>query len=111
MITHALTAEEFANNVFSEIVEPLIALIAFIALLLFVWFAGKVVRNSGEDAEKRKENVKKMFIAMFGLFLIFSVYTVFIFVIRLSNSETEIEKQERLEFGEFEIIRRGGEVN
>ena len=102
MIVHALSPEAFANRLFENIVDPIIALLAFLALLLFVWTAILLIKRQKESGD-RAELFKRMGIVILGLFIVFSVSTIFLFVDRLANPEIDLEK-DTVEFPSFDLI-------
>ena len=103
MVTYALTSREFANRLFEFIVDPLIALLAFTALLLFIWTGISLIRNQKESGD-RAVLFKRMGIVILGLFVIFSVWTIFSFIGRLAGSDIVLEK-ETVEFAPFDILK------
>ena len=105
MTTNALSATEFANNLFDHIVDPLIALMAFIAILYLVFSVIRVIANS--ESNNRPAQFKHLFWSVIGIFVIFSIWTVITFIGRLAESDlTEnLEKKERLEFSPYKILR------
>ena len=104
MVTYALSAGEFGNRILEHIVEPLVALMAFVALLLFIITAIRFVHNA-DSSGKRSTMFKSMAVIIFGIFVIFSIYTIFIFVGRLANSPINLEEQ-RVRFDEYELVER-----
>lgn len=90
MFVYALEANELANRLFEHVVDPIIALLAFIALLIFVWTGVRYIYNV-ESSEKRGSLYRSFGIIIFGLFIIFSIYTIFSFVNRLAGDRTPIE--------------------
>ena len=77
---------------------------AFIALLLFIITAIRFMYNS-ESSDKRSSMFKSMAIIVLGIFVIFSIYTIFVFVGRLANSDIALIK-EKVHFGEYKLIDR-----
>lgn len=110
MIAYALTPTEFANNLLQEIVDPLVALMAFVALLILIYKVIQYVRNPG-DAANRVTALKGIGISVFGIFIIFSIWTIFVFVGRLADSDVTRElKKENVKFGEYQLIRHTGTI-
>ena len=85
MVVGALTAKGVALNLFEHIVNPLIALMAFVAILLFIYWSIKLVRNA--DSVDRKELFTKLAWTIFGIFIIVSVWTIIHFVERVAESD------------------------
>ena len=104
MLAYALTANQFANRLLENIVEPLVVLMAFIAILIFIGAAIRFI-NKADSSEQRAGMFKSMGIIIFGIFVIFSIWTIFSFVGRLANSEIDI-REDRAEFGQYELLRR-----
>ena len=104
MIANALSPTEIANRLLENIVNPLIALMAFIALLVLVIMGIKYVVNV-DDAGNRGDLFKKMGWAVFGIFIIFSIYTVIAFVDRFAEGSVDINPR-NIEFGEFDVLER-----
>ena len=104
MITNALTAGQFANRLLDNIVEPLIVLMAFTALLIFIAIAIRFI-SKADSSEQRAGMFKSMAIIIFGIFIIFSIWTIFTFVGRLANSDTNIIRDEA-EFRPYELLQR-----
>ena len=101
MTAHALSPTEFANRLLEHIVDPLIALMAFIALLFFIITAARIIYNT--DSYDRSKIMTQLWWSIFGIFIIFSVWTILTFVGRLANSDISPEGRE-LEFGEYNIL-------
>ncbi len=109
MEVYAFSAAEFGNRIITILVDPLIALMAFLALLLFIFAAIRFIHNA-DSASERGEMFKRMAIIIFGIFIIFSIYTIFSFISRLANSDIDLKPKD-VEFGEYELVRRTpGEV-
>ncbi len=104
MIVYAVTASGVANSLFNNIVDPLIAAMAFIALLLLIVTAVRFVANA-DAAEKRGGMFKNLSIIILGIFIIFSIYTLFSFVARLSQSDQQLNKKEHIQFAEYQFLR------
>lgn len=104
MLAYALTANQFANRLLENIVEPLVVLMAFIAILIFIGVAIRFI-NKADSSEQRAGMFKSMGIIIFGIFVIFSIWTIFSFVGRLANSDIDI-REDTAEFGEYELLRR-----
>ena len=104
IVAHAISAGEFGNRILEHIVEPLVALMAFIALLLFVITAVRFVHNA-DSSKDRGSWFRSLAIIILGIFVIFSVYTIFVFVGRLANSDIPLTK-EPVQFGPYDLVER-----
>ena len=102
MITYALTAGQFANRLLDNIVEPLVVLMAFTAILIFIAIAIRFISNA-DSSEQRAGMFKSMGIIILGIFIIFSIWTIFSFVGRLANSDINIIR-DRAEFAPYDRI-------
>ena len=104
MITaQALSAREIANRLFEHIVDPLIALMAFIALVLLIVMGIKFITT--DASEDRGEMLKKLGWTIFGIFIIFSIFTIVSFVERLSEPGTRVDEG-KVEFRQYELLER-----
>ena len=88
MFVSALSAKEIANNLFDHIVNPLIALMLFIAILFFIVIAIKLLL--GAESMERKNLFSRLWWSIFGIFIITSVWTIIAFVGRLAESDIKI---------------------
>jgi len=62
--------DTFVQKVATEILEPIITLLALAAFTVFVWGVVKFIRNADND-EKRKEGQMHMIWGIIGLAIIF----------------------------------------
>ena len=85
MTAYALSAAKLANNLFEHIVNPLIAFLGFIALMILVIGAMHFMFKA-DSAQERKEILKKLAIMIFGIFVVFSVWSIFRLAYRLADS-------------------------
>ena len=96
MTAYALSAKEIANNLLEHIVNPLMAGMLFIAILLFIIIAIKLM--AGAESADRKELFTKLGWSIAGIFIIVSVWTIIHFVARITESDlitnTKIKKSE-----------------
>lgn len=99
MVVNALSAGEFADKLLEHIIDPIIAALAFIALLLFIVTAVKIVYNS-DAAGDRAALFRTLWWNVFGIFVIFSVWTIITFVEQLAESDVG-NREQTLEFAEY----------
>jgi len=64
------------------IVYPLIYLVSFIAIVIFLWGLFDFVKNS-EDSKKRSEGIQHMIWGVVGLAIMFSVYGILSIIINI----------------------------
>lgn len=84
LVVDALTAKSVAHNLFEHIVNPLIGGMLFVAILVFIIIAIKLLRSV--DSLDRKDLFLKLFWSIVGIFIIVSVWTIIHFVSRLAES-------------------------
>lgn len=65
----------FLGKVVTEIVNPLILLLAAAAFVLFVWGVFEFIRQGGDET-KRKEGRSAMFWGIIGFVIIFGAYGI-----------------------------------
>lgn len=65
----------FVQKIATEILEPIITLLALAAFLVFVWGVVKFIRNADND-EKRKEGQQHMIWGIIGLTIIFGATAI-----------------------------------
>lgn len=87
MYVFALSAEEIAGNLFEHIVNPLMAAMLFVALLVFIIIAVQLIKNS--DSVDRKELFTKLSWSIAGIFIITSVWTIIAFVAKIAESDLQ----------------------
>ena len=105
MKVYALSAAEFGNRILDVLVSPLIALMAFLALLVFIVAAIRFMYLA--DASGDRQGIfKRMIIIIIGLFIIFSIYTIFAFVGRLAGSPIQL-RRDTVEFRQYDLVERG----
>jgi len=63
------------NNILREIVNPVIALLVGIAVLVFIWGVFEFVRNA-ESSDERKTGGQHMLWGAIGLFIMVSAYGI-----------------------------------
>ena len=93
MIANAISAKEIANNLLDHIVNPLMAGMLFIAILIFIIIAIKLI--AGAESTDRKDLFTKLAWSIVGIFIIVSVWTIIHFVGRIAESDilnNEIKK-------------------
>ena len=90
MFALALSAKDFADNLFEHIVDPLMGLMLLVSILIFVWIGVQLIRNS--DSTDRKELFTKLAWSIVGIFIITSVWTVISFVADFAGSDIEISE-------------------
>lgn len=71
--------DSFVQKVSTEILEPIITLLALGAFLVFVWGVVKFIRNADND-EKRKEGQMHMIWGIIGLAIIFGASAIVNFI-------------------------------
>jgi uncharacterized membrane protein YidH (DUF202 family) len=69
------TAQTFFDNVKTNIVNPIITVIAIAAFVVFVWGVVDFIR-SADDAEKRKTGQQHMIWGIVGLVIIFGANAI-----------------------------------
>ena len=84
MIAYALSATKLANNLFEHIVNPLIVLLGIIALIILLIVAIRLMAKT--DSTDKKDIIKQLAMVIFGIFILFSVWSIFIFVYELADS-------------------------
>ena len=85
MIANAISAKEIANNLLDHIVNPLMAGMLFIAILIFIIIAIKLI--AGAESTDRKDLFTKLAWSIIGIFIIVSVWTIIHFVGRIAESD------------------------
>ena len=80
----------FANRLFEQIIDPITALLAFVAIILLIYAVFRFMRSSSGD---RDPSFKGLAMAVFGIFIIFSIWTIFSFVSRLATSEKDADRR------------------
>ena len=65
----------FVQKISTEILEPIITLLALGAFIVFVWGVVKFIRNADND-EKRKEGQQHMIWGVIGLAIIFGASAI-----------------------------------
>ena len=93
MVYAQSVAQSFSNSLFSNIVDPAIALLAFFSLLLFIITAIHHM-YSADSVQKWGALFTRFGMIFLGLFVIFSVYTIFSFVGRFADSDRQFEQEE-----------------
>lgn len=96
-----IDAVKITNNIFEFIVDPLVAILAFIAIFYFIITTIRFLLNG--DGGKRGELIKQMLWSVVGMFIIFSVWTIFTFVERITESNY-VGPEDMVYFEDFEII-------
>ena len=86
MLVNAISSKEIANNLLVHIVNPLMAGMLFIAILIFIVIAIKLI--AGAESVDRKELFTKLGWSIVGIFIITSVWTIIHFVSRVTESDT-----------------------
>jgi uncharacterized membrane protein YidH (DUF202 family) len=66
---------EFITKVVGAIVDPIIALIALAAFIMFIWGVVEFIQNAA-DAEKQKTGQQHMIWGIIGLAIIFGAQTI-----------------------------------
>ena len=94
MLVYAITSKEIADNLFDHIVNPLMAGMLFIAILIFIVIAIKLL--AGAESIDRKDLLAKLGWSIGGIFIIASVWTIIAFVSRLAESDLQISLQHLL---------------
>ncbi|MFZ2038647.1 MAG: hypothetical protein WAV11_01775 [Minisyncoccia bacterium] len=67
--------QEIVVKIETAIVDPLIYLIATLAIIIFLWGLYQFVKNA-EDSSKRSDGVQHMIWGTVGLAIMFSVYGI-----------------------------------
>lgn len=80
-------AVTFANQLLFNIVDPIIAILFYVALAYFIFRLAKYMLIGSSDSTGRKAALKSIIFSLVGLFFISSVYTILFFVARISESE------------------------
>jgi hypothetical protein len=68
-----VSVEEFLGRVSASILNPIIILLFFIAVLVFFWGIFQFVGNAAESSE-REGGKKKIMYGLIGMFIMFSAY-------------------------------------
>lgn len=95
MTANALSTMEIADNLFEHIVNPLMAGMLFVAILIFIIIAIKLI--AGAESIDRKDLFTKLWWSIAGIFIITSVWTIIAFVRNLAESDIKISVQQDAE--------------
>ena len=95
MLALALSAKEISNNLFDHIVNPLMAGMLFIAILVFIIIAIKLL--AGAESTERKDLFTKLGWSIAGIFIITSVWTIIAFVSRIAERDIQTSFQHLVE--------------
>ena len=95
MFVFALSAQEIAGNLFDHIVNPIMAGLLFVAILIFIVIGIKLL--AGADSLDRKDLFTKLGWSIFGIFIITSVWTIIALVGRLAESDIQISLRTMVE--------------
>ncbi|MDE0243230.1 MAG: hypothetical protein OYG31_00735 [Candidatus Kaiserbacteria bacterium] len=75
---------EFSNAFFEQIIDPIIALLAFVAIFLLIYVVFRFMRSDSSD---RSGSFKGLAMVVLGITVIFSVWTIFSFVRNLATTD------------------------
>ena len=103
MTITSFTPQEFANKLFEHIVDPLLAAMAFTSILLLIVVGIKFIKNA--DSLERGKLFKSLAMVVFGIFVIFSIWTIVTFVGRLAESDINPQR-DIVEFETYRILTR-----
>jgi len=70
-----MTSDELIANISREILNPFIAMLFAIALVLFFWGLMNFLYNSGDDTSK-KQGKSHMLWGLIGMFIMLSVFGI-----------------------------------
>ena len=82
-------AERFANKLFFEIVDPIISILFFVALFIFIVNIIRFMVN--KESAKRGDIVKSVLWSIVGLFVISSVFTIIFFLGRVGDTNIDVQ--------------------
>lgn len=76
MAAAALSIVGFLNKINKLILNPIIALLFAIALLIFFWGIFQFIQSEASDAKKRSEGKGKIVWGLVGMLIMFSAYGI-----------------------------------
>ena len=89
MIVYSLTAEEFAQKLFVNIVDPIVAILFITAVIYFFYVVIKYIKDV-ENVDLREARLHGLLWGIVGLFVISSVWSILFFIKRITDSDTPI---------------------
>lgn len=95
---------EFANKVFEHFINPVIALLVFVGFILLIYLVFRFVKASSDGSGDRQVSFKGLAMAVFGIFVMVSIWTIFNFVSNVATTKVDDTERSRFREGEIDFL-------